>query len=591
MLRRNLRDTLRRKGCDDSFLHWSMLRRNPLGMLRRKVPWALHFGAFLVQIPCLLLKCSLVTYTSVYNDSEPWRFYWVSNEEPSDVGSPGVILYGYDGLPMHPVAPPSLDYVPGPEHPPSLNYVPMEDQPLLDDASPTALSSGYVADFDPDKDLEEDPEEDHANYPADGGDGDDESFDDDDDADDEDDDEEEEEHLTLADSSAVPVVDLVPSARDTEAFETDESAPTPPSPRSPQIVARLLALPTPLTLLLSPLPHISSPPLHVSSSPLPLPSPIVDSPTYAEASLGYKAVRIKMRAASPPLLLPSTSYRTDILEAEMPPRKRACFTTLASGYEVGESSTAGAARQHSLDIAVMDATVGCPMSRETQLTTTLGRIQKLKTKDLEPQDEPAEAGSSYRSRNGDDNHDSGTSRRRQVSTVRECTYTDFLKCQPLNFKGTEGVVGLTQWLEKMESVFHISNCTVACQVKFASCTLQGNALTWWNSYVRTVGHNVAYAMPWKTLKKMMTDKYCPRGEIKKLETKISSLLLNVKQKTSESLMALQGTIKTNSILSKGIMWHGLTLLGGNGYSRKGRKIKQKRQNQARDGKDKVKSKP
>ncbi|GJY26678.1 hypothetical protein Tco_0401404 [Tanacetum coccineum] len=120
-----------------------------------------------------------------------------------------------------------------------------------------------------------------------------------------------------------------------------------------------------------------------------------------------------------------------------------------------------------------------------------------------------------RSRNGDDSHDSGTSGRRQSSTVRECTYTDFLKCQPMNFKGTEGVVELTQWLEKMESVFHISNCTVACQVKFATCTLQGNALTWWNSHIRAVGHDIAYAMPWKTLKKMMTDKYCLRSDIKK----------------------------------------------------------------------------
>ncbi|GKA10222.1 hypothetical protein Tco_0689655 [Tanacetum coccineum] len=45
----------------------------------------------------------------------------------------------------------------------------------------------------------------------------------------------------------------------------------------------------------------------------------------------------------------------------------------------------------------------------------------------------------------------------------------------------------------------------------------GNALTWWNSHVKTVSHEVAYGMTWKTLKKMMTDKYCPRGEIKKLE--------------------------------------------------------------------------
>ncbi|GKD97665.1 hypothetical protein Tco_1381562 [Tanacetum coccineum] len=125
-----------------------------------------------------------------------------------------------------------------------------------------------------------------------------------------------------------------------------------------------------------------------------------------------------------------------------------------------------------------------------------------------------------RSKNSDDNHDSGTGVRRQVLVTRECTYTDFLKCQPLNFKGTEGVVSLTQWFEKMESVFHISNYTVACQIKFATCTLQGNALTWWNSHVRTVRHDVAYAMTCKTLKKMMTNKYCLRGKIKKLEIEL-----------------------------------------------------------------------
>ncbi|GKF10603.1 hypothetical protein Tco_0048529, partial [Tanacetum coccineum] len=85
----------------------------------------------------------------------------------------------------------------------------------------------------------------------------------------------------------------------------------------------------------------------------------------------------------------------------------------------------------------------------------------------------------------------------------------------MNFKGTEEVISLTQWLEKMESVFYISNYTVACQVKFAPCTLQESALTWWNSHVRTFEHDIAYAMPWKTLKKIMTDKYCPRGKIKK----------------------------------------------------------------------------
>ncbi|GKF10580.1 hypothetical protein Tco_0048506, partial [Tanacetum coccineum] len=148
---------------------------------------------------------SAVTYTSVYTDSEPGRVFWGADEEISDGDVPRVIVYGYDGLPMQPVDPPSPNYVPGPEHPPSpieIPFVPepeypeylvpsedeapMEDQPLPADASPVALSPGYV----PDSDPEEDPEEEHADYPADGGDGDDEPSGDDTDDDADDDDEE-----------------------------------------------------------------------------------------------------------------------------------------------------------------------------------------------------------------------------------------------------------------------------------------------------------------------------------------------------------------------------------------------------------------
>ncbi|GJZ22405.1 hypothetical protein Tco_0559444 [Tanacetum coccineum] len=99
-----------------------------------------------------------------------------------------------------------------------------------------------------------------------------------------------------------------------------------------------------------------------------------------------------------------------------------------------------------------------------------------------------------RNTNGDDSHISGVGVRRTERTARECTYTDFLKCQPLNFKGTEGVAGLSQWFERMESVFHISNCTVENQVKFATCTLHSVALTWWNTHVKTVGHDAAYGI-------------------------------------------------------------------------------------------------
>nr|GFA38875.1 reverse transcriptase domain-containing protein [Tanacetum cinerariifolium]GFA39495.1 reverse transcriptase domain-containing protein [Tanacetum cinerariifolium] len=77
--------------------------------------------------------------------------------------------------------------------------------------------------------------------------------------------------------------------------------------------------------------------------------------------------------------------------------------------------------------------------------------------------------------------------------------------------GTEGVVGLSRWVEKMESVFHISGCAIENQVKFTTCTMLDVALTWWNGHVRTLGHDDAYAMTWETFKKRLTDKYCPKG--------------------------------------------------------------------------------
>nr|GFB13498.1 hypothetical protein [Tanacetum cinerariifolium] len=110
-----------------------------------------------------------------------------------------------------------------------------------------------------------------------------------------------------------------------------------------------------------------------------------------------------------------------------------------------------------------------------------------------------------RSTNGDDSHNSGTCVRRTERATRECTYTDFLKCQPLPFKGTEGVSSLSQWCEIMKSVFYISNCATENQVKFATCTLHSVALTWWNTHVQTVGHEAAYEMELWELKVKGTD--------------------------------------------------------------------------------------
>ncbi|GKD27545.1 hypothetical protein Tco_1233759 [Tanacetum coccineum] len=113
-----------------------------------------------------------------------------------------------------------------------------------------------------------------------------------------------------------------------------------------------------------------------------------------------------------------------------------------------------------------------------------------------------------------------------VHVARECTYQDFLKCQPLSLNGTEGVVGLTRWFEKMETVFYISNCPEKYQVKYATCTLLNSALTWWNSHKRTIGIESAYAMSWTKLMKLMTEVMVPNKE-DKVKRFVGGLLDNI----------------------------------------------------------------
>ncbi|GJV09112.1 hypothetical protein Tco_1346768 [Tanacetum coccineum] len=63
-----------------------------------------------------------------------------------------------------------------------------------------------------------------------------------------------------------------------------------------------------------------------------------------------------------------------------------------------------------------------------------------------------------------------------------------------NRNGNHGIVRFTRWFEKMEIVFNISDCPLKYHVKYATCTLQDSALTWWNSHRRTIGVDAAYAM-------------------------------------------------------------------------------------------------
>ncbi|GJR63327.1 hypothetical protein Tco_1505489 [Tanacetum coccineum] len=237
-----------------------------------------------------------------------------------------------------------------------------------------------------------------------------------------------------------------------------------------------------------------------------------------------------------PLPAPSTSRRADILEADTPPRKRLLLTAPTPRVEVGESSAAAAARQPGSTMAgrvnhnfvdIVDTRVR-DTKRRTMVTVEVVNLRALarseayskaleaRIKVLETQayrhewqrhdtddrvikhiirTQALEAGArvdtledqlgyDFTNPNGIVCKHKGVGTKPQFqeqvvringATTRECTYPDFMKCQPLNFKGTEVVVKLTQWIKKMEIVFRISNCSVENQIKFSTCTLLGNA--------------------------------------------------------------------------------------------------------------------
>nr|GEX79204.1 hypothetical protein [Tanacetum cinerariifolium] len=381
--------------------------------------------------------------------------------------------------------------------------------------------------------------------------------------------------------------DQAQSAEETEPFKTDESVATPPPHPAYRTTARIsIPAPVPMPAWTDSEPQIPFPPLPpILSPPSPILSPV--PPPNLIRSLGYRASMIRLRdeaasTSSPPLQLPSASRREDRLEVTLPPRKR---LDIAFGprYEVGESSSVTAARPArgfradygfvtTMDREIMrdpkrevgygitdswdeivETLQGAPVSTDTELGGYVREFETRVRQDtneiyMRLDDDQTErqllagrlnmlfrdrrahayirhlmetearmsreawvratdasdlvhgevmslrttvlARDALRSTNGDDSHNSGTGVRRTERATRECTYTDFFKCQPLPFKGTDGVATLSQWCERMES---------------------------------TVGHEAAYGMTWKTLMKMMTEKYCPQNEMRKLEMELWDL--------------------------------------------------------------------
>nr|GEV64046.1 putative reverse transcriptase domain-containing protein [Tanacetum cinerariifolium] len=501
-----------------------------------------------------------VTYTSISSDYE----------EPSDVGSPKVIVYGYNGLPMHLIDPPSPDYVPGskepeqaslsPDYVPGPEYpeylassdeeVPIDDQPYAAVDSPIALSLGYITDSDLEEDPEDESEDGPTDYPADGG--------DDDDDDDEDEDEASEE-------------------------DEDELFAMPTPPLSPLYPHHHFLYHHHLLLALLTLRHLlgykaagirlrtASPPPLPLSSPLPLPPPIILPCTRASMVL-MRAVAsstyiLTPRSRTPPsgtpsilpiplptsslhLPLPSTNHKADVYEVVLPPQKRLC---IAPGlrFKVGESSSAAATRDrryHTNTALLVEREAKVAREAWAQsmdarhraryevmtLQTTVSALKtengKLRAADHRQHTHLLEALTQHLESKPPPPlplppHPMTDAAIRALISQGVADALAEHEIQRNNNLNDDGRQGSGSGIARpvRPTLFNISNCAVENQVKFATFTLCGVALTWWKSYVKTVGHDAAYGVPWNTLMKMITTKYCSRNEIKKLEMKIWEL--------------------------------------------------------------------
>ncbi|GJW39742.1 reverse transcriptase domain-containing protein [Tanacetum coccineum] len=109
--------------------------------------------------------------------------------------------------------------------------------------------------------------------------------------------------------------------------------------------------------------------------------------------------------------------------------------------------------------------------------------------------------------------------------VKTGNYKEFISCQPFYFNGTEGAVGLIRWFERTKSVFSRSRCAKENKVTFATGTLTDDALSWWNAYAQPMGIEQANQITWTELKRLLTNKYCPRTEIRKMEEELYNLIV------------------------------------------------------------------
>ncbi|GJW48193.1 reverse transcriptase domain-containing protein [Tanacetum coccineum] len=114
---------------------------------------------------------------------------------------------------------------------------------------------------------------------------------------------------------------------------------------------------------------------------------------------------------------------------------------------------------------------------------------------------------------------------REIPVAKRGNYKEFISCQPFYFNGTEGAVELIHWFERTESVFSRSNYAEENRVTFTTGTLTNDALSWWNAYAQPIRIEQANRITWTELKRLLTNKYCPRTEVKKMEDEFYNLVM------------------------------------------------------------------
>ncbi|GKD16797.1 hypothetical protein Tco_1205955, partial [Tanacetum coccineum] len=122
-----------------------------------------------------------------------------------------------------------------------------------------------------------------------------------------------------------------------------------------------------------------------------------------------------------------------------------------------------------------------------------------------------------------------TTRPREATVARKCSYKEFMICQPINFKGTKGAVGLIRWFERTESVFSRSNCTEDYNVKFAT--------------------EEAYKITWVEFKKLLIKKYCPRTEIQNMEDEFYHLTVKGNDLKTGLPQSIEGNVTASKPLT------------------------------------------